>query len=328
LVSNGYNSKPCDNSSQNRIWDEVYNSNSCDYELRLLKWEWRQIVQDYLKLSRIGSGKALNRKERNKVWAIFELYRNSLDKNGLVEYDDIIRQAHVLLLEQQAVLAYDHIIVDEAQDFSENTFHLISQLAHKGSLFITDDSQQRIYGRKIILSHCGIEVLGRRRILKLNYRTTDEIGKLATGILSGKTFDNLDGDNLDTMPYKSIIHGEYPVFLEGSDLKEELDLIESHLSDIRSSNENQAVCIVLRTTSLLNQYLGGLEGRGIEARLISTDEDPGNFTLYIATMHRVKGLEFDHVILAGTLKKEYSQQLYSAILIISFFIKTSDVNSW
>jgi superfamily I DNA/RNA helicase len=58
---------------------------------------------------------------------------------------------------------------------------------------------------------------------------------------------------------------------------------------------------VVRTNQLLEQYKNALEEKGIEVYRIkrSEAENRNRAGLRIATMHRVKGLEFDHIILAG-----------------------------
>ncbi|MGD2092466.1 MAG: 3'-5' exonuclease [Candidatus Aminicenantes bacterium] len=60
-------------------------------------------------------------------------------------------------------------------------------------------------------------------------------------------------------------------------------------------------CLVARTNQLLEQYKKALEEKGIEVYRIkrSEAEDRNKTGLRITTMHRVKGLEFDHIILAG-----------------------------
>ena len=75
---------------------------------------------------------------------------------------------------------YASIIIDEGQDFSDNAYRLIRALAgeeHPNDIFIVGDSHQRIYRNHPTLSKCGINVRGRSSILKINYRTTEEIRK-------------------------------------------------------------------------------------------------------------------------------------------------------
>ena len=46
--------------------------------------------------------------------------------------------------------------------------------------------------------------------LKVNYRTTDEIRRLAVRLLEGRPIDDLDGGQDDQKGYMSLTHGESP----------------------------------------------------------------------------------------------------------------------
>jgi hypothetical protein len=60
---------------------------------------------------------------------------------------------------------YRSVIVDEAQDFGADALRLVRAIAgpeHPDDLFLVGDAHQRIYGRPVTLSSCGIQVRGRR----------------------------------------------------------------------------------------------------------------------------------------------------------------------
>ena len=65
----------------------------------------------------------------------------------------------------------------------------------RNDLFLTGDPIQRIYsGRKINFGAAGINVRGvRSRRLKINYRTTEPIKRVAVSVVKGQTFDDMDG---------------------------------------------------------------------------------------------------------------------------------------
>jgi len=65
--------------------------------------------------------------------------------------------------------------VDESQDFHNEEWKLIRALVPAGAndLFLVGDPHQRIYGRKVVLSRCGIATQGRSSTLRINYRTTE-----------------------------------------------------------------------------------------------------------------------------------------------------------
>ena len=76
----------------------------------------------------------------------------------------------------------------------------------------------------------------------------------------------------------------------------------AYLKELEASGEAiQNVCLTARTNSLVDQYRAALEQRGIAGAVIRTDapEDRRQEGARFATMHRVKGLEFDRMIIAG-----------------------------
>ena len=74
-----------------------------------------------------------------------------------------------------------------------------------------EDGHQRIYARnKVVLSQCGINIRGRARKLKVNYRTTEEIRHWAVNLLDGFQIVDLDGGLDDNKGYKSLTHGNAP----------------------------------------------------------------------------------------------------------------------
>lgn len=60
-------------------------------------------------------------------------------------------------------------------------------------------------------------------------------------------------------------------------------------------------CLVARTNAMLDRYKNALEEEGINVYMIrrSVPEDRSKEGIRLATMHRVKGLEFDTIIIAG-----------------------------
>jgi hypothetical protein len=120
---------------------------------------------DYFKASRVGRGTSLGRKERAAVWPVFVEYRRLLRDKKLIETQDAMREARMMLEQKGDILPYKAVVVDEAQDMGPQAFKLIRQLVPGGDrendLFIVGDAHQRIYGQQVVLSRCGINVRGR-----------------------------------------------------------------------------------------------------------------------------------------------------------------------
>jgi superfamily I DNA/RNA helicase len=136
----------------------------------------------------------------------------------------------------------------------------------------------------------------------MNYRTTEENRRWAVGLLKGIRFDDLDGGTDEQKGYKSLIHGVMPKVEHTASFQGEIDFILRYLDHVvQEGGALNEVCLVARTHDLLKQYEGALRAKGKEVYFIkrSEAEDRRKQGLRMATMHRVKGLEFDRVIIAG-----------------------------
>lgn len=275
--------------------------------------EWERVIQpqaitsfsEYLKAPRVGRGVRLTRPNRKAIWPVFEEYRVLLNENNLKEVDDAMRDACAILKEKGNILPYRSVVVDEAQDMGAQAFMLIRQIAgeeKKNDIFIAGDAHQRIYRHKVVLGRCGIKIIGRGRKLRINYRTTEENRRWAVNLLKGVSFDDLDGGLDDQKGYKSLLHGVLPKVEHHSSFQAEIEYIAEYLKQVESDGENlHEVCLVARTHELLKQYEGALKAKGMDTYFIRRDEaeDRRKKGIRLATMHRVKGLEFDRVIIAG-----------------------------
>jgi hypothetical protein len=72
------------------------------------------------------------------------------------------------------------------------------------------------------MSACGINIQGRSRKLYLNYRTTEEIRRLAVATLEGCEVDDLDDGSDEVKRYKSLSHGPAPKTLVFQHLEDAL----------------------------------------------------------------------------------------------------------
>ena len=298
------------------LWEEAYTlaSDTLDFPLGFYKEEWAHVVQpqsittlqEYLRASRIGRGTRLGRAQKKAVWEVFEEYRRLLLDRGLKEPADAMRDARILIEDGRLDTTYDAIVVDEAQDFGEQAFMLLRSLVKEGKndLFIVGDAHQRIYGHKVVLGRCGIKIVGRSRKLKLNYRTTDEIRKWAVRIFEGKNVDDLD-DGIDSQTdYKSLYHGPAPEVLRFENYDEELAAIIKRIEELLKEDENATICLVARTRALRDRYVDDLKELGVSVKVLerNSSDNPREKGVRVATMHRVKGLDFDHMILASANK--------------------------
>ena len=228
------------------------------YYLRILS------LEKYIKASRNGRGTRLDRKKRMLVWKVFEEYQNLLKENQIRDINMAMYESRKLLEAAGTRPRYAHVIVDEGQDFSDNAYRLLRTLAgeeHSNDLFIVGDSHQRIYRNHPVLSKCGINIRGRSSILRINYRTTEEIRRYAFALLNGISFDDLDeGTDLGDR-CQSLTHGVTPLMKEFRNAEEELSFVINEIKQLQEAGVPLSnICLVARTKKLVNDYIAqGLE---------------------------------------------------------------------
>ena len=351
LKKNGYRYRIDYGKETQELWENALTLQPVESGLseEFYREEWEKVIQaqgiktlnEYMTVSRVGRGTKLNRQKRKDVWIVFEEYRTQLDEKGLKEREDAIRDCCEILKQKGDSRPYVGIIVDEGQDMGNEAFKLIRQIItedKKNDIFIVGDGHQKIYRYRVVLGQCGINIRGRGRKLRINYRTTDEIRRWAVKILNKVKIDDLDGQEDNQNGYKSLLHGEEPIIKLFKSFGDEIDYISSlfQIKDDEDQEETKDDCIIARTNKLVGQYSRALEDAGVKVYKIrrSETEDRKRKGVRIATMHRAKGLEFDNVIIASvnknvvplnintyqtsdlTVKREY-EQIERSLLYVS-----------
>ena len=297
------------------LWEKAMVLANVDlpFEANFYEEEWNRIVisqeamtlEKYVKASRNGRGSRLDRKKRMQIWKVFEAYQNLMKETQVRDINTAMYECCKLLEASGKKSKYTHIVVDEGQDFSDNAYRLLRALAgeeHANDMFIVGDSHQRIYKNKPTLSRCGVNIRGRSSILKINYRTTEEIRKYAFALLNGISFDDLDEGDDPGDRCQSLMHGDRPEIQEFKDASGELEYIVGEVNRLIEDDVPLAsICIVARTKKLVEDYVAQLTKAGIRSYVIKRNKtDNRNYDgLRVATMHRVKGLEFQYVFVVA-----------------------------
>ncbi len=290
--------------------------------------EWREVIlangittwEEYRTVSRVGRGIRLLTRQREAAWSVFADFRAFLDAKNMMEPEDVYRKVGELFqLRPDIAQQYSAVVVDESQDFGMAAFRMLGILVSLfksplNSLYITGDAHQRIYSRKVVLSRCGIEVRGRSRRLRINYRTTEENRQLAVAVLQGVSVDDLDGSEETLKGYRSLAYGAMPECCETRNRTEELAAIMARIKQYApgTTSDRANICITLHSNALVEEYVSALCKAGIPAVQLKGAEpaDKHNCSVRVATMHRVKGLEFDVVILAGMTNQYYGRYFH------------------
>lgn len=319
LREHGYAADIIYDDTVTRLWEDAVadNDTSDEYPVSFYEEEYNRVVvaqeafslQKYVKASRIGRGIRLDRRKRMQIWQVFEAYQNMMKEKKVRDINTAMYECRLLLSKSSAETRYKHVIVDEGQDLSANGFKLLRAIAgeeHDNDMFIVGDAHQRIYKNKAVLSRCGINVRGRSSILRINYRTTEEIRKAAFALLSGISFDDLDDDYDIGDKCQSLTHGKVPEVLRLGNANEEFEAVLKEIKRLIASGVSaKNICVVARTHKLLDDYASQFTANGLRCYEIRGNkaDDRGLDGIRVATMHRVKGLEFQYVFVVAANKR-------------------------
>jgi len=304
-----------------------------DFSRAWLVNEWRHVIDAmniksldaYLVVDRSGRGSPLTEVQRREVWALIEPFLNECASSRRWSWSDVAFHARKLVEQKNrsAVLArafvgggVDAVVVDEMQDLGPSELSFIRALAGDDgdALFLTGDAGQRIYGRRFTLRSCGINVVGRSSILRVNYRTTGEIRRFADTITNFQC-DDMDAGLERRVGIRSVMSGPLPVTFQASTRQGEIDnllgvvsswLTESHITENgtlpKLSYHQSDIAIFARTNELASTIRQALRDRGIDADDLDLEADQvaGNGSVTVSTLHKAKGLEFKAVAVVAT----------------------------
>ncbi|WP_437986666.1 UvrD-helicase domain-containing protein [Sorangium sp. So ce117] len=313
LRSRGEHVRLATNEMRDQAWRRVMDIYAVpNFGLEFCKTEWRDVVQAqdlhdeeaYVRAVRLSRGVPLGRRERRLLWPLFRAYRQELEGLGQMEPIEIVRRARQRVEVDGGPARYRAVVVDETQDFSLEALRLVRALAgpeHPDDLFLVGDAHQRIYGRPVALSSAGINVRGRRsQELRLNYRTTAAICRWSLGALGGEQVDDLDEGTASRRGYVSLREGQAPSVHSFEYAADEVAFVVGEVRRLLASGTPpEGICIAARSAfALRDRFLDALIRDGIPADLIDREE-PRHPSVRLATMHRIKGLEFPVVFVVG-----------------------------
>ena len=317
LRTQGYRHQVVFDDEGNECWRNALNLVPGELALpeNFYRTEWEDVIQaqnitsaeQYVKAARLGRGTRLGRDLKKRIWPVFQEYRAQMNEQGKKEYIDLIRDARSLLETRKITLPYRSVVIDEAQDMSAEAFRLLRAIVPAGEndILLVGDAHQRIYHHRVTLGQCGINIKGRGKKLKVNYRTTEETRRFAVALLEGRDIDDLDGGQDQQKGYMSLTHGEPPIVRRFRTFAEEAAFVKARIQELTAqATAQEAICVVGRTRKVLEAYTAYLRGEGMETYEIRRDaaeqrDKPG---VRIATMHRVKGLEFEHMLIVSANK--------------------------
>lgn len=174
----------------------------------------------------------------HQVARIYEQYQSRLQKEGMLDFGDLIMQTVFLLRRHPDVLSYyrerfQHILIDEYQDTNAAQYALVKLLAGGGgSVFAVGDADQSIYAFRgadftNILRFEQDFPGGRVIRLEQNYRSTNAILAAANRVISH------NGRRQEKDLWSELGEGVPVVWYRGADERDEGAYIAGELARVR-----------------------------------------------------------------------------------------------
>jgi len=273
---------------------------------KFVEAEWEMVIEphgittweEYAHVRRDTRSVPLGRAQRERLWPVFERMRELMAAQGLSTWSDICWQV-ALGIDEAGAPPYAHVIADEVQDFGPAELRLLRSLAAEGvnDVFLAGDAHQRIYKPRTSFSRAGLEVRGRSTVLRLNYRTTEQIRRAADRLIFGGSL-RADGEDPAAV---SVFAGPEPEFRTFATVKQEIEALATWLKKLVSNGYRPAeIGIVARTHQVVeDRARRAVAAAGLQAVDLENDSVDASKGVGLGTMHRAKGLQFRAVAVIG-----------------------------
>ncbi len=292
------------------------------YSARFLWAEWSGVVDawqmrnwdEYREVPRLGRRTRLPEGRRRVLWGIFARVRDELERQDLVTTAALFGRLETHF-NQATRSPFDYCVIDEAQDISVAELRFLAALSEDGpnSLFFSGDLGQRIFRAPFSWRKLGVDVRGRSRTLRVNYRTSHQIRRQADNLLPARIAD-VDGIVEDRRGTVSVFNGPEPEIRVFGSEAEETAAVGDWLrrfsractGTVETGQGREVIGLFVRSSDEIERAMRAADTAGLQVVRLDADEsalatgksaeasqvDSVAVRVAVGTMHRAKGLEF------------------------------------
>jgi len=266
-----------------------------------LRTEWEHVVdawqldswEAYRDVQRLGRRTRLPEARRAVLWEIFNQVRQGLKARGLMTESGVFQA-----LANRPAPTYDAAVVDEAQDLSIAHLRFLAALGagSHNALFFAGDLGQRIFQQPFSWKALGVDVRGRSRTLRVNYRASHQIRERADRLL-GPEIADVDGNREDRRHTVSVFNGPPPQIQTFPSHTEEVQAVGAWLRSAANDRvEPHEIGVFVRSPDDVTRATAAIEAAGLPYRVLDDRVELRPGSVSAATMHLAKGLEFRAVV--------------------------------
>ena len=271
------------------------------FGLHFLLTEWEQVVDAwqlenwdaYRDVVRLGRKTRLPEAQRVVLWSIFERVRAGLQGRNLITHAALFTTLLAALATNKNIV-FDFAVVDEAQDISVAHLRFFAALGggRPNALFFAGDLGQRIFQQPFSWKAIGVDIRGRSRTLRVNYRTSHQIRTQADRLL-GPAVTDVDDNSENRSDTVSVFNGPLPIIRTFKDESEEIKAVGNWIVEqAKTGVLPHEFGVFVRSEAQLERAQAAVEAAGIPYKILDEHVETLSGHVSISTMHLAKGLEF------------------------------------
>ncbi|MBN1227924.1 MAG: UvrD-helicase domain-containing protein, partial [Deltaproteobacteria bacterium] len=275
------------------------------FSMYFLLNEWEDIIdawhitswEAYKNFNRLGRKTRLPEKQRVIAWSVFDQAISFLTKHGLMTESGMYMQLSDRLKKIKNP-PFDFLVIDEAQDISPPQLAFLAALGlgRPNSLFFAGDLGQRIFQQPFSWKALGVDIRGRSRTLRINYRTSHQI-RVQADLLLGPELSDVDGNIEERKGTISVFNGPKPLIKVFSTQDDEIAAISEWVTEKRKDGLlPHELGVFVRSGAELDRSRLAIEQAGLPYIMLDENVETISNHVSISTMHLAKGLEFRAVV--------------------------------
>lgn len=271
------------------------------FSARFLMGEWEDVVdawqleswEAYRDVKRLGRKTRLPESRRALLWAVFEEVKARLREQGWLTRAEMCSRLAETIGERRHP-PFEFAVVDEAQDIRVAQLRFLAALGgdRPNSLFFAGDLGQRIFQTPFSWRSLGVDIRGRSRTLRINYRTSHQIRMQADRLLGPEVAD-VDGNVDDRRGTVSVFNGPSPDIRVLESVEAEVEAVGAWLKARNGGGvEPREIAIFVRSAEQIERARAAARESGLPSDVLDERMKANPGRMSISTMHLAKGLEF------------------------------------
>ena len=251
---------------------------------------------EYLKMERLGRRVPIPEERRKDILSGLRGWESKMANVGVVDYlamSDLLSTRLDKLTDR-----FDHVLIDEAQDFGTTELSIVRRLVQPGpnDIFLCGDIAQTVLPKHRQVAAAGL-LIGSRDRIRQNYRNSREILNAAYQLLINNLDEDLfEDEGLELLdPKFANFSSGTPLALFATSLEEELAFARTYARE-RLLAGAQSVCIAFAGYTA-RDVEGYADACGVSC--LNGFYDPLESPIVFSDLEQTKGYEFEILIIVN-----------------------------